>query len=82
MAKKGPNIHVVPSQTRPGKFVAKEAGNPKPLTRPATQTETAKKATPIAKENQSDVVIHGRDGKIRDRDSYGNDPFPPRDTKH
>ncbi|EGD1666955.1 DUF2188 domain-containing protein, partial [Escherichia coli] len=22
--------------------------------------------------------IHGRDGQIRERDSYGNDPFPPK----
>lgn len=48
----------------------------------ASQAETIKKAIPVAKENESDVVIHGRDGLIRDRDSYGNDPFPPRDTKH
>ena len=30
----------------------------------------------------SKVVIHGRDGKIRDKDSYGNDPIPPRDRKY
>ena len=82
MAKKGPSIHVVPSQTKPGRFVAKEEGNPKPITRPASQAETVKKAIPVAKENQSEVVIHGRDGKIRDSDSYGPDPMPPRDTKH
>jgi len=80
--KKGPNVHVVPSQSKPGKFVVKEAGNPKPLTRPATQEKSIEKAIPIAKENKSDVVIHRRDGEIRDRDSYGPDPFPPRDTKH
>jgi len=28
------------------------------------------------------VVIHGRDGKIRDKDSYGNDPVPPKDKKN
>ncbi|MBY0544383.1 MAG: DUF2188 domain-containing protein, partial [Gammaproteobacteria bacterium] len=22
--------------------------------------------------------IHGKDGKIQERNSYGNDPFPPR----
>lgn len=82
MAKKGPNVHVVPSKTQPGKFVAKEAGNPKPITRPATQADTIKKAIPVAKENKSEVVIHGRDGAIRDKDSYGSDPNPPKDTKH
>jgi hypothetical protein len=27
------------------------------------------------------VVIHRPDGRIRDSDSYGNDPIPPRDRK-
>lgn len=26
--------------------------------------------------------IQRRDGTIQNRNSYGNDPFPPRDTKH
>jgi hypothetical protein len=29
-----------------------------------------------------DHVIHRRDGRIQDSDSYGNDPHPPRDKKH
>ena len=31
-----------------------------------------------------EVQIRGRDGRIRDSDTVkpGNDPFPPRDTKH
>ena len=56
MAKKGPSIHVVPSATKPGQFVAKEARNPKPVTRPASQAETIKKAIPLARHNQSEVV--------------------------
>ena len=30
-----------------------------------------------------EVVIHGRDGRIRDSDTIapGNDPYPPRDRK-
>lgn len=35
----------------------------------------------IAINQQSEVVIHGRDGKIRDKDSYGNDSCPTKDTK-
>ena len=81
-SKKGPDVHVVPSKTQPGKFVVKEAGNSKPVTRPATQSASIDKAIPIAKQNKSEVVIHGRDGKIRDKDSYGSDPNPPRDKKH
>jgi hypothetical protein len=79
---KGPNVHVVPATGNSGKFVVKEAGNPKPITRPATQERSIERAIPVAKQNLSDVVIHRRDGSIRDRDSYGHDPVPPKDRKH
>ena len=80
--KKGPNLHVVPTPKAPGKFVVKEAGNPTPLTRPASQNRSIEKAIPVAKRHQSEVVIHRRDGTIRDSDSYGRDPNPPLDKKH
>ena len=82
MAKKGPSVHVVPSKTQPGKFVAREAGSEKPFTRPASQDKTIERATPVARQNQSELVIHRRNGQIRDSDSYGSDPNPPRDKKH
>lgn len=47
-----------------------------------TQGEAINAAVEIAKNKRSDVVIHDRHGKIRDRDSYGNDPCPPKDTKY
>jgi hypothetical protein len=81
-SKKGPSVHVVPSKTQPGKFVVKEAGKPQPVTRPASQSASIAKAVPIAKQNKSEVVVHRRDGTIRDSDSYGRDPNPPRDKKH
>jgi hypothetical protein len=62
--------------------VVKEAGNPRPLTRPSSQASSIEKAIPVAKANQSDVVIHRPNGQIRDKDSYGSDPNPPRDRKH
>lgn len=27
---------------------------------------------------ESELFIHGRNGRIRERDSYGNDQFPPK----
>jgi len=35
-----------------------------------------------ARRDRVEVVEHGRDGRIQDGDSYGRDPFPPRDKKH
>lgn len=36
----------------------------------------------VAKQREVEHVIHNRDGKISDKDSYGNDPYPPKDRKH
>ena len=47
-----------------------------------TQGEAIEAARDIARNQRAEVVIHSRDGKIRDKDSYGNDPFPPKDKKH
>lgn len=47
-----------------------------------TQREAIEAAREIAENNKSELVIHDRDNKIRDKDSFGNDPFPPRDRKH
>ena len=35
----------------------------------------------VAKNKQTDLVIKNQNGRIADRDSHGNDPFPPRDKK-
>jgi hypothetical protein len=47
-----------------------------------TKAGAEKAGRDIAKNQGAELFIHGRDGKIQDRDSYGNDPFPPRDKKH
>ncbi|TCP05507.1 uncharacterized protein DUF2188 [Rubrivivax gelatinosus] len=35
----------------------------------------------MARQGQGELLIHGQDGRIRARDSYGNDPCPPKDAK-
>ena len=47
----------------------------------STQREAIDYAREIARKHNSELVIHGKDGRIRDKDSYGNDPCPPRDTR-
>ena len=73
------NQHVVKN---PDGWAVKGAGNSRATVVKPTQGAAIRAAIPIAKREKSDVVIHGRDGRIRDRDSYGNDPVPPRDRKH
>lgn len=75
----GKNVHVVRSGN---KWVVKHEKQPTPVSTHRTQGTAIKAATPIARRAKSDVVIHGRDNAIRDRDSYGRDPHPPRDKKH
>ncbi|MFN4290668.1 MAG: DUF2188 domain-containing protein [Permianibacter sp.] len=42
-----------------------------------TQQEAFERARDIARNQGSEVLIQGEDGKIRERNSYGKDPFPP-----
>jgi len=56
----------------------KGAGNIRATVRTATQKEAAAIAREIAIHQRSERVIHGTDGKIRAKDSYGNDPCPPK----
>lgn len=44
----------------------------------STQAEAADVGREAARRDQAELYIHGRDGRIRDRDSYGNDPHPPK----
>jgi hypothetical protein len=47
-----------------------------------TQGEAIERGREIARNQQTELVIHRRNGEIRDSDSYGNDPHPPIDRKH
>ena len=44
----------------------------------STQREAQEIARSIARNQNSEVVIHRPNGQIRDHDSYGHDPYPPR----
>jgi len=47
-----------------------------------TQAKAIKRGREIAINNKSELVIHDRNNLIRDKDSYGNDPNPPKDRKY
>jgi hypothetical protein len=75
---RGKNQHVV---KHPKGWAVKGAGNSKATKVTSTQKEAIFIAEQIARNQKSDTKIHGRDGKIRAGNSYGNDPFPPKDMK-
>ncbi len=76
----GKNQHV--TKHPGGGWQVKGAGNEKATKVTDTQKQAINAAIPIAKNKKSEVVIHGTNGKIRDKDSYGNDPVSIKDTKH
>ena len=73
------NQHVVPNAD--GGWSVIGEGNSKATKNTVTKKEAIDVARKIAKNQNSELVIHGKNGKIQDKDSYGNDSFPPRDTK-
>ena len=77
MSKK--NIHVVPSGSG---WAVKQEGQPTPISNHRTQRAAENAARPVARRNEGELVVHRPNGQIRDSDSYGNDPNPPRDQKH
>ena len=75
------NQHVVPNENGKG-WAVKGAGNSKATKITTTKSEAIKIARDIAKNQNSELVIHNKDGKISDKDSFGKDPIPPRDKVH
>jgi uncharacterized protein YdaT len=73
------NLHVVPHGR---KWAVRPAGSKQHTSSHRTQKATIDRARHAAKVDKSEVVVHSRDGRIRDKDSYGNDLCPPRDKRH
>jgi Uncharacterized protein conserved in bacteria (DUF2188) len=67
------NVHVIPSDH--GWDVRIEGGSP--AAHFQTQDEAIRVGRTLARDNRSEHIVHGRDGRIRQRDSYGHNPFRP-----
>jgi hypothetical protein len=76
---RGKNQHVV---KHPNGWAIRGEGNSRATRVVPTQAEAAQIARQIAQNQRSEVLIHRRDGRIRSKDSYGNDPNPPKDKEH
>jgi hypothetical protein len=73
MAKK--NQHVVPLG---GGWAVKGEGNNKFTVITDTKHKALIIARDIAKNNKSELIIHGKNGKIMEKNTYGKDPYPPK----
>ena len=73
------NQHV--TKRSDGNWQVRGEGNYRATVVTKTQREAISKARDIAINQRAEVVIHGVNGRIRNKNSYGNDPCPPRDKK-
>lgn len=73
------NFHSVPHN---GDWAVKKEGVKTPVSTHHTQKNAEEATRKLAKAEESEAVYHDRHGKIKDKDSFGNDPCPPKDTKH
>ena len=61
-----------------GFWQLKGEGNSRATKTFPTQRDAIDYGREVAKNQHSELIIHRPDGRIRDKDSHGRDPFPPR----
>lgn len=69
------NQHVVP---HPQGWAVKAAGATNPTKVLDTQRAAIETARGIAKNQGSEMFVHGKNGQIRERNTYGTDNCPPK----
>jgi len=68
-------IHVVPHE---GGWATQREGASRAGSVHGTQAQATGAARTTAIREGGEVIIHRPNGQIRDANSYGNDPFPPK----
>lgn len=71
----GKNQHVVPHNWKRG---VRWANNERLTSIHDTQSDAYNAARQIAENQRSELLLHGRDWRIRERNSYWNDDHPPK----
>ncbi|MFC2309105.1 MAG: DUF2188 domain-containing protein [Bacteroidota bacterium] len=71
----GKNIHVVHNGDQ---WQVKQENAQRSSGNFNTQKEAIERAREIAINNGQEVIIHGLNGRIREKNSYGNDSYPPK----
>ena len=69
------NVHIVP---HPDGWAVKIEGNDRATSVHRTQEQAVDAGRDRAQRDECEILIHGENGRIRERDSYGSDPFPPK----
>lgn len=71
MPKKG-DVHVI--QRDDLRWAVEVEGKGRADSKHGTQGDAIKRGRQVARGNSSELLVHGRDGKIRERNTYGRDP--------
>jgi hypothetical protein len=72
------NQHVVPGQRG---WAVRKSGASRASRIFGTRRDAVTYARQLAQKEGSELYIHGRDGTIRERDTYGSDPLPPQSKR-
>lgn len=75
----GSEVHVTPHPN--GGWQVKSAGAQRAAVKTPTQQGAIDAGRKMAQSRGVELVIHGKNGRIRDKDSHGHDPFPPKDMR-
>ncbi len=73
------SYHVTPSTE--GRWVVRKTGSDRAQKAFSTQkdaVEFARTHVKVGKKVEVELYIHGRDGRISQKDTYGSDPRPPK----
>ncbi|MGF1610923.1 MAG: DUF2188 domain-containing protein [Kiloniellales bacterium] len=70
----GKNQHVVPHGDQ---WAVRGEGNSRATKLCGTQRDAIHEARTIARHQRSELFIHRQNGRIRERNTYGRDSFPP-----
>jgi len=73
------SVHVVPHE---GAWGVRVEDSPRLVSTHRTQAAATKAGRALAKRNSVELFIHGADGRIVDRDSFGGDSPRRKDTIH
>jgi len=74
-----PGVHVVPHKTNgQSDWQIKREGAQRASGTYDTQSAAENAGREIARNNNTEFYLHNKEGAIRQRDSYGRDPFPPK----
>ncbi|MBX3268032.1 MAG: DUF2188 domain-containing protein [Acidobacteria bacterium] len=68
--------HVVPNPR--GGWIVTRGGGKKASLHTDTKKEAVDRGREISRNQGTEFVIHGKDGRIQQSDSHGNDPHPPK----